>query len=560
MTARLFRSLATVGRCNRDDLYIYVGMTLLTLQQASMPLMARSARDREQKNVFITTVNVLFMDLIKIGICSVVLIANDLSITRFLASYRKAIVGDPVEMAKLCFLSLIYTIQNNLYYIALSNLESTTFCVVYQMKILTTALMLRLVLKKPLSWTQWLALVVLIVGVTNVQLQYQPPKSVNGAEQNPTLGFLVVFIMCFTSAFAGVGMEKILKQSQVDVCTQNLRLATFGLVISLVSMILKDYDNIRQNGLLVGFDRLVWIMTFTNATGGLLISVVIKYADNILKAYAQSMAIIGAAVGSWFLFDFLPNSVFMFGVALVIISIYLYTIIKMHLENSFSASSSVFPQSGDSLSMTPTQLLSLAIKKRRSLYDSKDYDFRRVLGNTSMISTLCKYLGEGRAKRRRNRRSKRRHSTSKSHWTDRTMSESEDEPECMDHSKLVIAPRGNDQEGTAKLADPFDLTSDQTAQIVPSQNEQTIQTYACDDEQTMDETTVEPDRKRRKLENLHRPVSIESSLDEFFSSLAASPSDPYEFSASDSPFDGKRKHANQNDSYKNSQQLAVCSY
>lgn len=156
-----------------------------------------------------------------------------------------------------------------------------------------------------------------------------------------------------------------------------------------------------------------------------------------------------------------------------------------------------------------------------------------------MISTLCKHLGEGRAKRRRNRRSKRRHSSSRSHWADRTMSESEDEPECMDHSKLVIAPRGNDQEGAAKLADPFDLTSDQTAQIVPSQNEQTIQTYACDDEQTMDETTVEPDRKRRKFENLHRPVSLESSLDEFFSSLAASPSDPYEFSASDSSFDGK---------------------
>ncbi|KAI1720489.1 nucleotide-sugar transporter domain-containing protein [Ditylenchus destructor] len=321
MTARLFRFLAAVGRCDRDDLYKYVGMILLTLQQASMPLMARSARDREQNKVFITTVNVLFMELIKLGVCSAILIANDPSIKRFLVSYRKAIVDDPVEMAKLCVASLIYTLQNNLYYIALSNLEATTFCVVYQMKILTTALMLWLVLKKPLSWTQWIALVILIAGVTNVQLQYQPPKSVNGAEQNPTLGFLTVFIMCFTSAFAGVYTEKILKQSQVDLCTQNIRLATFGLVISLVSVILKDYDNIRQNGLFVGFDLLVWIMTFTNSAGGLFISVVIKYADNILK----SMAIIGAAVGSWFLFDFLPNSVFMFGVALVTISIYLYT-------------------------------------------------------------------------------------------------------------------------------------------------------------------------------------------------------------------------------------------
>lgn len=38
---------------------------------------------------------------------------------------------------------------------------------------------------------------------------------------------------------------------------------------------------------MVGFDSLVWVMTFTNSAGGLLISVVIKYADNISKAYAQ---------------------------------------------------------------------------------------------------------------------------------------------------------------------------------------------------------------------------------------------------------------------------------
>lgn len=78
-------------------------------------------------------------------------------------------------------------------------------------------------------------------------------------------------------------------------------------------------------------------MTLTNSAGGLLISVVIKYADNILKAYAQviisfkslnfkSMAIVGAAIGSWFLFDFIPNIVFLFGTLLVILSIYLYTV------------------------------------------------------------------------------------------------------------------------------------------------------------------------------------------------------------------------------------------
>jgi hypothetical protein len=79
------------------------------------------------------------------------------------------------------------------------------------------------------------------------------------------------------------------------------------------------------DGMYIGWDSVVWTMTLTNSIGGLLIAVVMKYADNILKAYAQSMAIIGAAVGSAIVFDFQPNFMFLIGTILVIVSICLYT-------------------------------------------------------------------------------------------------------------------------------------------------------------------------------------------------------------------------------------------
>jgi len=37
------------------------------------------------------------------------------------------------------------------------------------------------------------------------------------------------------------------------------------------------------------------------------------------------MAIIGAAIGSWLLFEFTPNGMFMVGTAIVCLSIYIYT-------------------------------------------------------------------------------------------------------------------------------------------------------------------------------------------------------------------------------------------
>lgn len=60
------------------------------------------------------------------------------------------------------------------------------------------------------------------------------------------------------------------------------------------------------------------------------------------------------------------------------------------------------------IALTPTQLLGLAIKKRRNLLDEKERDFRRELLHSHLIQNICKYLGENRAKVRRQRRSWRK--------------------------------------------------------------------------------------------------------------------------------------------------------
>ena len=68
----------------------------------------------------------------------------------------------------------------------------------------------------------------------------------------------------------------------------------------------------------------MWYLVALNATGGLLVAVVVKYADNILKGFACSLAIILTCVLSIFIFGFTLSTQFCFGAGLVISSIFMY--------------------------------------------------------------------------------------------------------------------------------------------------------------------------------------------------------------------------------------------
>ena len=58
--------------------------------------------------------------------------------------------------------------------------------------------------------------------------------------------------------------------------------------------------------------------------GGILVAVVVKYADNILKGFATSAAIVISCVVSVYLFDVVLSLQFIIGTVLVLLSIFLY--------------------------------------------------------------------------------------------------------------------------------------------------------------------------------------------------------------------------------------------
>lgn len=92
-----------------------------------------------------------------------------------------------------------------------------------------------------------------------------------------------------------------------------------------MTVYLSDYDKIKQKGFFFGYNSIVWLNIIIQSSGGLIVAVVIKYADNILKGFATSIAIIVSCLASVYLFDTVIDFVFAFGTLLVVVSVVLYS-------------------------------------------------------------------------------------------------------------------------------------------------------------------------------------------------------------------------------------------
>merc|ERR1712172_142411 len=239
--------------------------------------------------MFISTTAVFLAELVKLVTClGLVWNSEDRDVGRWWNSLHSTIIKQPLDTVKVMVPSGVYLIQNNLLYVAASNLDVATYQITYQLKILTTAMFAVTMMGKKLLPTQWLSLLTLVAGVAMVQLSDVKESASAGPEQSKVVGFTAALTACMLSGFA------------------------------------KDGGKISESGFLHGYDSFVWFTVAQNALGGLLVAVVVKYADNILKGFACSLAIIITCVASIFIFDFTLSRPFSAGAFLVIGSIFLY--------------------------------------------------------------------------------------------------------------------------------------------------------------------------------------------------------------------------------------------
>ena len=105
----------------------YLSLVVLVVQNTSLVLIMRHSLTMEGPR-YITSTAVALSEVLKLVVCTVlVFYQNDCNAGSTIRLLKKEIVDNYVETFKVSVPSLLYTVQNNLLFVAVSNLDAATF-------------------------------------------------------------------------------------------------------------------------------------------------------------------------------------------------------------------------------------------------------------------------------------------------------------------------------------------------------------------------------------------------------------------------------------------------
>lgn len=336
----------------------YASLVLMLIQNSGFVLMMRYSRQQQQDSSaeqYSVAVVIVLQEFFKLVLCLLVIACTQGRRAAFEA------LCQPRDIARSLIPAACFTLQNNILYVALSNLEPLLFQISYQIKTLLTALLSVRILGRVLSRWQWLSQMLLTIGVIMAQMGEpggsKKPSSTSAAagssaetpQRNLLLGMSAVVTAAFSSSYASVYFERLLKEANVPVPSsmdgaspkpakpqqsslwhRNTQLCIWtvpmNVLLAIISASASDSLSTVLANPLKGFQWSTWGLVVVNGLGGLLVAVVMKYADNILKGFATAGAIILTGILAPILaIGPPPGTLLILGGVMVIASLFLYS-------------------------------------------------------------------------------------------------------------------------------------------------------------------------------------------------------------------------------------------
>lgn len=184
---------------------------------------------------------------------------------------------------------------------------------------------------KKLNDIQWIAVILLLIGVVLTTPMGEQVKGKESAMGNVTLGLVWAIVYSTCSALANVGTELLFKKTlspksrlTQGLLIQNIQLYSWASAVCLAYMFIKEGKEVLAKGPFHDFNSWTWGLLILDAFGGLGASLVFKYLNNITFLFINVATMVAATLISVPLFKFDFSGSFIVALVIITLATYLY--------------------------------------------------------------------------------------------------------------------------------------------------------------------------------------------------------------------------------------------
>ncbi|KXJ11115.1 putative UDP-sugar transporter protein SLC35A5 [Exaiptasia diaphana] len=231
--------------------------------------------------------------------------------------------------------------------------------------IITTAVLFRIVLRRPLSKIQWASLVILFLSIMSLsnmnqtdhhhhhhhhhhQVIFHQNQNQNSPYQHKAVtynstveappiiskfyineGHILVLVQCALSSLANIYNEKIFKEDdgmKQSIYVQNSKLYFFGIIFNFFTLVIKPdfHRHLFECGFFSGYNIQSTILIFVTAFFGLVVALILKFRDNMFQVMSFQLSNVFIITSSVLFFDFHPTLEFFLVAPIVLLAIFIF--------------------------------------------------------------------------------------------------------------------------------------------------------------------------------------------------------------------------------------------
>jgi solute carrier family 35 (UDP-sugar transporter), member A1/2/3 len=319
----------------------HMSFLMLVVQNTALSIVSKYSRLVDGPKYKPGTV-ILLVEMLKFFLCYlVVLQAKQGRVAPSLQALRHEVFADVSGLKKMILLAFLYAVQNIMALFAYDYVDVATYQIVYQLKIITTAMFMIVLLNRRFSFVQWCAMLALMIGVAICSYSRLPPAVVADNKEDEEahsalngkriIGVSIIIGLAINSGLAAAYFERVLKSHKSNATRQtidplwvrNLQLSAVSIAVTLFDLV-RNLPSVWADGFFHGFHKYVWAVIFLQAVGGLTVAAVVRFSDNIVKNFGTSFSLVLSCIISNYIFDQTASWAFYGGVLLVVTSVLIY--------------------------------------------------------------------------------------------------------------------------------------------------------------------------------------------------------------------------------------------